>query len=474
MPVGAVEVINGPDRWFISPGRSQVEITAGAVELRVERGHEFQRVKKQLSIEDGATEHTVTLRRWIDMRKLGYLCGENHVHVPFEKLAPMFVAEGLDFGTILHWWNERRLPVADGDAVRTLEFAGHSVPTSVYDAEVEHPWGSILITNLPAPHDVSPLRAIPNLLHAKRAHELGALVHYQAGWSREVGLDALLGYVDVINVCNNNFHLHRFQPRSHYSNLLETPGLPVYRNTPEDMMRMNTETYYRLLNWGLRLAAGAESATGAKQTVVGYNRAYVRVEPGATIAEFYDAWKAGRNFVTNGPMLFLEVGDGHLPGDTISLPATGAKLPIKVNARADQPLESVEIIQNGQVVRKFKPQSDAACEGETTIQVDSGCWIAARCVAYDPLLSDEELASFANGESEQPSRLRYAHTSPIYVTVNGKGAAVQDSIAEGLRMLDQFEVFARRECDKEYLESTLAAIETARQRLHSASVADGR
>ena len=81
------------------------------------------------------------------------------------------------------------------------------------------------------------------------------------------------------------------------------------------------------------------------------------------------------------------------------------------------------------------------------IQVDSGCWIAARCVAYDPLLSDEELASFANGESEEPSRLRYAHTSPIYVTVNGKGAAVQNSIAEGLRMLDQFEVFARRECD---------------------------
>ena len=34
-------------------------------------------------------------------------------------------------------------------------------------------------------------------------------------------------------------------------------------NTPEGMMRMNTDTYYRLLNCGLRLAAGAGSATGA-------------------------------------------------------------------------------------------------------------------------------------------------------------------------------------------------------------------
>jgi hypothetical protein len=449
-----------------------VEIAPGAVELRIERGHEFTRVKKQVLIGDDTTAHTITLRRWIDMRKLGYLCGESHVHVPFEQLAPMFVAEGLDFGTMLHWWNERRLPVSDGERVRMIEFAGRTVPTSVYDAEVEHPWGSILITNLPAPHAVSPLRAIPNWPHAKQAHELGAIVHYQAGWSREVGLDALLGHVDVVNVCNNNFHLHRFQPRSHYSNLLETPGLPVYENTPEGMMRMNTDTYYRLLNWGLRLAAGAESATGAKETVVGYNRAYVRAKPGATIGEFYDAWKAGRNFVTNGPMIFLEAGDARQPGDTVALSSPGGKLTVKVKAIADQPLETIEIIQNGKVVHAFPPQSEMAGESETTIQVAEGCWIAARCVAYDQLLGDQELGTYANGESEQPSRLRYAHTSPIYVTVDGKGAAVRKSIDEGQRMLNHFEIFARNECDKAHLESTLAAIETARQRLRSAIADD--
>lgn len=467
IPPDAVEVPNGPDRWFVSPGHSLLEVAPGDIELRVERGPEYTRVKKQLRVEAAATSHTVTLPRWIDMRERGYLCGENHVHVPFEQLAPMFVAEGLDFGTMLHWWNVRRLPVADGPNVRNVEFAGRSVPTSVYDAEVEHDWGAMLLTNLPAPHTVPPDRYIPNLVHVKEAHRLGALVHYQAGWSREVGLDALLGYVDVVNVCNNNFHLHRFQPRTQYSNLLETPDLPTYENTPEDMMRMNTDTYYRLLNWGLRLAAGAESATGAKQTVVGYNRAYVRIDPGATIDEFYDSWRAGRNFVTNGPMIFLEAGDAKQPGDTIAFPAAGGDLKVKVKALADQPLSTIEVVQNGKVIQAFKPQSATAGEGEATIPITEGCWIAARCVVYDQLLSDQELAAFANGKAEQPSRLRYAHTSPIYVTVNGKGAAVRDSIAEGRRMLDQMETFARRECGEAYLQLTLEAIEAARLRLQS-------
>jgi hypothetical protein len=100
-------------------------------------------------------------------------------------------------------------------------------------------------------------------------------VSYQGGWSREVALDALLGHVHVVNVCNNNFHLHQFQPRSRYSNLLEVDGFPVYTDTDLGMMQMNTDTYYRLLNWGLHLATGAGSACGVKQNPVGYNRAYV-------------------------------------------------------------------------------------------------------------------------------------------------------------------------------------------------------
>jgi len=228
---------------------------------------------------------------------------------------------------------------------------------------------------------------------------------------------------------------------------------------------MNTETYYRMLNWGLRLAAGAASGSGAKQTPVGYNRAYARVDKEAKIADFFSAWAAGRNFVTNGPMLFLETTSGKKPGDTIALPAAGGKIGVKLNALANQPLTRVELVQNGHVVKTFSPQSARKAEGFAELTVNRGSWIAARCVVEDDLLSDKELATYANGKSQQPCRLRFAHTSPIYVTVGGKSAAVRESIEEGFQMLDAFERFAKKTASEKHREEILEAVKTAREKL---------
>jgi hypothetical protein len=120
------------------------------------------------------------------------------------------------------------------------------------------------------------------------------------------------------------------------------------------MMQLNTDTYYRLLNWGLRLAAGLGSATGAKPAPVGYNRTYVRVKADSTLDEFNTAWKAGRNFVTNGPILIQRTRDGHYSGDTINLPPGGGTMHLEVEAVADQRLSTIEIIVNGRVTESLK------------------------------------------------------------------------------------------------------------------------
>jgi hypothetical protein len=90
-------------------------------------------------------------------------------------------------------------------------------------------------------------------------------------------------------------------------------GFPVYPDTPEGIMQMNTNTYYRLLNCDLKLAAGAGSATGAKEVPVGYNRAYVRCSDADGLNGFLKAWAEGKNFVTNGPMLFFRSINGLQP-----------------------------------------------------------------------------------------------------------------------------------------------------------------
>ena len=81
--------------------------------------------------------------------------------------------------------------------------------------------------------------------------------------------------------------------------------------------------------------------------------------------------------------------------------------------------------------------------------------------ARDDLLSDAELKIYANGERQQPSRLRFAHTSPVYVTVGGCGAAVEKSIREGLKMLGKLESFGRKNAAPDYAPAFVKAIAEA-------------
>jgi len=475
VPEGATELDIGPDRWFMSSGRVKVEVEPGEIEVRIERGLEHSPFKGTFQVSGASPMKKVVLQRWIDMKQRGYLSGENHLHVDSERLAKMLAAEGLDFGSSMTWWNgpgnEWCLPVPPGQGnTRLLQFAGYGAPTTIYDGEVEYSWGAIYFLNLPQTMPIPGDPERPNLDYARYIAENGGYVHYQAGWSREVLVDALLGYVHAVNVCNNNFHRHRYQPRSQYSNLLEVEGFPVYPDTDEGMMRMNTDTYYRLLNCGLKLAAGAGSATGFKEVPVGYNRAYVRLESTASIQDFYRVWAEGRNFVTNGPMLFLETSESQGPGDVINLTGKAGKLTVQLEAISDNPLTSLELLVNGEVMASVETGQRKRVTAEVELSLERGSWIAARCTARDDLLTDQELSIYANGDNQQPSRLRYAHTSPLYVTVDGQGARITRSVEEAFSMLDRFEDFTRDTASSAYVKPMLEAVAKARRELEAGIV----
>jgi hypothetical protein len=412
----------------------------------------------------------VALKQWVNLGKLGYLNGEDHLHVTAAELPAMLAAEGLDFGNSLSWWNGPQFGVAPGEPVRTLSYGKHRIAATVFDAEVERPWGAVYLIGLKTSLRLEPDAKRSNLAFVRVAREQGALVCYQGGWSREVLLDALLGYVDVVNVCNNNFHRHKYQPRREYSNLLGVEGFPDYPETPEGMMQMNTETYYRLLNCGLRLAAGAGSATGAKTTPVGYNRSYARLQASARLEDFLESWRKGRNFVTDGPMVFLTANGSASPGDTIALPQSGGTIHLEARALCNQPLRAVEIVVNGSVVaRATLPETGHEARTEAKVKIQQGSWVAARATAEDRLLSDEEMARYDNAGSgsrlAKPCRLQFGHTSPLYVTVGGTGAAVSTSLSEASRMLDAFERFALKTAAEQYRSEILEALRTAREKL---------
>jgi hypothetical protein len=473
MPNDAVELRIFTERWFMCDGNVVIDVPPGTVEVRVERGLEYGRIRQNLEIPPDGLRQTFRLARWVDLRAMGYRSGENHVHIDTLRLGPMLVCEDLDFGSSLTWWRgpdpKRPIPPGSGH-IRMLTYAGRSVAASIYDSELEYPWGAAYITGATQPMSIEAVRERPNFDYLRAGVEAGAIVHYQGGYSREVLLDALLGLVHTVNICNNNFGLHNFQPRSRNSNLLKVEGLPEYGDTPEGMMRLNMESYYRLLNCGLKLAAGAGTACDVKRAPVGYNRAYVHAPGEPTIHEFYKAWAAGRNFVTNGPIVFLRSTSGAQPGDEISLRAGGGKVRFSARVLSDCPLTTAELVVNGEVRHAFPIRDRSRMEAEVEVELQRGSWVALRATARDDLLSDSELARYTHlpdsaGLRARPSRLRFAHTSPVYVQVGGRGTAVPAAIEDARRMLDALEQYAARATLDVHRPTMRSALVDARRRL---------
>jgi hypothetical protein len=137
-----------------------------------------------------------------------------------------------------------------------------------------------------------------------------------------------------------------------------------------------------------------------------FSRVYARVEGKLTPENWLAALRAGRSFITNGPMLELHV-NGSEPGDTIELPKP-SELRVEAVARGRIDFGRLEMVQNGRVVESATARS-AGGHFEAAIDVRHAVsepgWLAARITAS------------AKNEYAQPL---FAHTSPVYLTVAGR------------------------------------------------------
>ena len=165
--------------------------------------------------------------------------------------------------------------------------------------------------------------------------------------------------------------------------------------------------WYRLLNCGFRLPASAGTdvfLNRLRSRLPGGDRAYVRLDG----AFSYDAWvkslKAGRSFVTNGPMIEF-TANGKFLGDTIVLSAPG-EVRVQASAEAATPLSKIEVVHNGAVVAAREIESSARSAAlDQTVQIQKSGWLGARV--------------YGAGGSQ-------AHTSPIYVDVTGQPASSRE------------------------------------------------
>ncbi len=136
------------------------------------------------------------------------------------------------------------------------------------------------------------------------------------------------------------------------------------------------QRYYRFLNCGFKLPA----STGTDWWVYDHNRVFVQVEGAFT----YDSWlaglRAGRTFVSNGPLLEFHV-NGKGPGSSIT-----ASEMVQVHAKATSrlPFDRLQIIQDGEVVAEQTARDGRVAMPSTEIPVTRSGWIAARVAFQTP------------------------------------------------------------------------------------------
>jgi hypothetical protein len=424
--------------FFHADGSFEVRVT-GDVKIVATRGMEYEPVEVDVAAPNGdSANETVRLRRWSDMASEGWYGGDVHVHLhyggeylldpPHASLVQraedvnfmnMMVAnqgsafvhdrqyftgaphELSDDTHILRWGEEYRNdfyghlcmygiaelvpPIYSG--FRLSEHR-HDLPANAAAADHCHSVGGTLSYAHPlfAPGDLDRVfsDAAPRRVEAK-----------------EAPVDIALGKVDALDVM------------SYPSVDLEV-----------------SELWYKLLNCGFRLPATAGTDTFMNFTGTGIfsnppagNRVFARVEGPFTTESWCAAIRAGRTFVTNGPMLTLSVS-GEGPGAELQI-EPGGKLAIAAEARSCQPMERLEVIVNGDIVAT----ADATNNGrsariETDIEIASDGFISVRALG--------PARRFVLGGP------LFAHTSPVYVTAgveNPKRAACASYFDEWIERL---------------------------------------
>lgn len=376
---------------FVCDGRVTVALAAGGYSFEVERGPEFSAAKGTFHITANETTHVTTnLRRIADLAAEGWFSGETHVHRATRNAELLMRSEDLHVGQFITWWNKTN-PWTNAPLPETLpvKFDENRFYHHV-SGEDERDGGALLYMDLSPPIDITAgARHYPSsFIYAKQARARGAVwLDAEKPFWWDLPLWVAQGVADTVGIAHN--HMHRGGVLDN-----EAWGRPRDRAKypgPQGNGRYSQDIYYHLLNCGLRLPPSAGSASGVLPNPVGYNRAYVHVDGEFTYQKWQEGLRAGRTFVSNGPLLRCRA-NGEFPGHIFkSDHALEIRLEGKLNSR--DPIAAVELLRNGSVERIRLPHR---------FKVNESGWFLLRVIA------------------DVTNTFRFASTAPWYVEIGGE------------------------------------------------------
>lgn len=397
---------------FVFDGTVKVRLPRGTYHFVIERGPEYLDRNGYFVIENQAKDDkTVELRRACHLADEGWWSGDLHVHRLQKDIELLMQAEDLHLAGLLAWTNQNNewtkqmaeQPVRTLDGQRCYTFAG----------EDQSPGGKLLYFNLPEPLRVAGREAD----EAATLESLFAARQIEASWiaienatAPDLPLWLATGRIDSIGICHDQMHRPEMK-----SDGRDTPH--KQRQPPGTLGAGNRtqETYYHVLNCGLRIPPSAGSGSGDAPNPVGYNRIYVWLgqEPFA-YDRWWQAFRKGRVVVTNGPLL-RPVANGQPPGEVFEAAAgETVTLDVAMNVTVREKISYFELIKDGRVAASVRYEELAKTGHFPPLEFDESGWCLVRAV------------------TDLEETYRFASSAPWYVEIGDSPRRVSKQSAQFL------------------------------------------
>jgi hypothetical protein len=419
----------------------------GRITIEAVKGFEYFPEKTQaVVVSDRTTAVTLTLRRFANMPEAGWHSGDVHMHpnhVPGGMYMNMddslVLAKGEDIhvsnllagsvGVLAHVFDTEHFNDGKPDPLSTPE---HLMVVQQEVRNVSAMYGHIAVLGISRfvePFYLGQARSgnwedYPSLYTpAMAAKRQGGVVTYLHPGNkpeipvgdhlaREFPVDLALGAADALDIL---------------SNLDEVAGCWMY---------------YRVLNSGLKCTASAGTDSQMDQrrhALPGGSKVYVKTPAPLTYQGWLAGYKAGHTFVSNGPLLSLEV-EGQEPGADIRM-ATAGSVRVVAKVRSLVPISTLELVMNGEVVAAVEAAENGTAEITRELPLTKSSWIAARVWGPQHRLVMNDPRAFA-------------HSSPVYCYIGGQKIAFPedakiimawiDRVLEDVRVSPRFSMETRR------------------------------
>jgi hypothetical protein len=430
-PPGTLYRILRDHSHFYCDRSAEWSVPAGKYRLRGLRGPEYRPSDIEFEVVAEKThEINVSMRRWTHAAKTGWYSGENHIHANY------------GYGS---WYNtpQTMLQQCSGEDLNVCNFM-------VANSDCDGVFDRAFFRGRP-----DPLSTPETILYWNQEFRSTLWGHMTLVNLRQVVEPVFTGFKDTTNPwdipTNSDVADRTHWQKGHvnythvaqdaadpFQNPYAGKGLPIDVALGKiDSLDINASyagtvpIWYRLLNCGFHLPASAGTDCFLNRVysqLPGGDRVYVHLNGPLNYADWIGGLKAGRSFVSNGPMLDFRI-DSKEPGDTIAL-AGPAKLRVRASAKSQFPLDKAELVYNGGVLIALSLSPDnLTAHLDQEILLDKSGWLALR----------------AQGAGHPASALSslYAHTSPVYINVADTRPRSRDDALFFLAWIDRLSLNLR-------------------------------